>query len=239
MVQILITCEHAVNFIPAKYRQVLSIPENILESHRGFDSGAFGLGKSLSGFLDCPFIAGECSRLLVDLNRSVSNKNLFSEYSRNLTSDQKNNVLEDFYFPYRQKIEKFVSEKINKKNIVIHFSVHSFTPVLKGKTRNAEIGLLYDPARSQEVNVAGEIGNLLKKLSKYLIIRKNYPYRGISDGVVTYLRKKFNHKMYIGLELEFNQKIFSDNATYNLIKNHLPDIICKVTSHYTGKIPGN
>ena len=33
---------------------------------------------------------------------------------------------------------------------VLHVAVHSFTPVLHGERRNADVGLLYDPARPRE-----------------------------------------------------------------------------------------
>ena len=38
-----------------------------------------------------------------------------------------------------------------------------------------------------------------------LIVRRNYPYLGISDGFTTHLRKAFGPR-YAGIELEVNQK---------------------------------
>ncbi len=43
---------------------------------------------------------------------------------------------------------------ISKGEKIIHISVHSFTPVLKNKIRNADIGILYNPKRSIEKNLA-------------------------------------------------------------------------------------
>jgi len=37
---------------------------------------------------------------------------------------------------------------------VIHVAVHSFTPTLRGVRRNADVGLLYDPARPGELALA-------------------------------------------------------------------------------------
>jgi hypothetical protein len=39
-----------------------------------------------------------------------------------------------------------------------------------------------------------------------LVLRRNYPYRGTSDGLVTYLRRRHGDRAYAGVELEVNQK---------------------------------
>ena len=37
-------------------------------------------------------------------------------------------------------------------------------------------------------------------------MRRNYPYRGTSDGLTRYLRKRYADRDYCGIELEVNQK---------------------------------
>jgi hypothetical protein len=37
-------------------------------------------------------------------------------------------------------------------------------------------------------------------------LRRNYPYRGISDSLVTHLRRRYGARGYVGMELEINQK---------------------------------
>ena len=39
-----------------------------------------------------------------------------------------------------------------------------------------------------------------------LVVRRNYPYRGVSDALVTYLRRRYAARGYVGLEVEVNQK---------------------------------
>ena len=56
-------------------------------------------------------------------------------------------------------------------------------------------------------------------IDKNLRIRFNYPYLGISDGFTSYLRKKFNQKNYVGIELEVNQKFLSDNIKWEVVKD--------------------
>jgi hypothetical protein len=37
-------------------------------------------------------------------------------------------------------------------------------------------------------------------------VRRNYPYRGWSDGLTTALRRRFAERAYVGIELEVNQR---------------------------------
>ena len=37
-------------------------------------------------------------------------------------------------------------------------------------------------------------------------LRRNYPYRGVSDALVTHLRRRYGGRGYVGMELELNQK---------------------------------
>ncbi|HVJ30087.1 MAG TPA: N-formylglutamate amidohydrolase, partial [Gammaproteobacteria bacterium] len=39
-----------------------------------------------------------------------------------------------------------------------------------------------------------------------LTLRRNYPYRGVSDALVTHLRRRYGGRGYVGMELELNQK---------------------------------
>jgi predicted N-formylglutamate amidohydrolase len=88
---------------------------------------------------------------------------------------------------------------------VLHLSCHSFTPVLDGKERQAEIGLLYDPARNSEAAFSHELRKRLKFSLPGWRIRMNYPYRGTSDGVTSWLRESLSNEVYTGIEIELNQ----------------------------------
>ena len=88
---------------------------------------------------------------------------------------------------------------------VAHLAVHSFTPILKGRERRVDLGLLYDPRRAPEKALALELRASLQTLAPDLRLRRNYPYRGTSDGLPTWLRRQFKAEDYAGLELELNQ----------------------------------
>lgn len=210
-----ISCEHGGNEIPAGYRSLFSKAGNVLETHRGYDIGALEIFRSFEVLADysCHSLT---SRLLVELNRSLHHPKLFSEYSKPLPEAEKKNILEHYYLPYRQSIEKQIGAYINKKEKVLHISVHTFTPVLKGRLRNADIGLLYDPARPEEKSFCNRWKNKIRELDPSLRVSMNYPYKGTADGLTTYLRKKFPER-YTGIELEVNQAIADDSGVIEVL----------------------
>ena len=92
----------------------------------------------------------------------------------------------------------------------VHLSLHSFTPELKGRIRDADVGILYDPRCLGEMQFALKLQRNLKKQA-HLRVRRNYPYKGCSDGMTRYLRTKFPQSKYIGIEIELNQVFLSSN----------------------------
>ena len=157
-----------------------------------------------------PLHFSQVSRLLVDLNRSPNHRALFSGATRQLDAGEKRRICEQYYFPYRHRVETAIRDESRRP--VIHLSFHSFTPELNGVVRNGDIGLLYDPAREAEQVFCMSLQAVLRQVLPPLVVRRNYPYRGSADGFTTYLRKRFAPRAYLGIELEINQKhIDADN----------------------------
>jgi len=216
---LMITCEHASNALPdfvlRAFRDSNGIPDDVLASHRGYDIGAYKIFSILVKRLKPDFhSASKFSRLVVDMNRSSTSKSFYSEYTSSLPNTVKARML-SLWEKYREKIESFVAGKIPEKQRkaakeaplkVIHLGIHSFTPVLNGVERDADVGILYDPSRPAEAQIAENLIKSIKERAPWLKIRKNYPYLGKSDGLTTTLRQKFGPS-YAGLEIEINQKL--------------------------------
>lgn len=208
--KLMLTCEHASNRLPAVFKK--AVPADVLKTHRAYDIGALLVFRKLVRFAKPEFhCEGKFSRLFVDLNRTITNKSAFSEYyealeSRDKAAAEKARAQATAYWKeYRERVEKFVAS--NKSTEIVHLGIHSFTPVLNGKVRNTDIGILYDPARPQERAYANVIKDEIKRLYPAMKVRFNYPYKGSSDGLTTTLRKKFGQR-YVGIEIEINQKFF-------------------------------
>jgi predicted N-formylglutamate amidohydrolase len=222
--KILVTCEHGGNFVPVRFKESFKNGAAILDSHRGWDPGALDLARCLHRKLQIPIVYEHITRLLIDQNRSLTSRSLFSEFSENVSPLKKKYLLKR-YTSYHQKVMNFVDTMI-KVDDVIHLSIHSFTPVLNGKIRTADIGILYDPHRNHEKEIAAELIHVFSTEFPDLRFRRNYPYRGTSDGFTKLLRQKYKDPHYCGLELEFNQALLLKNtALAKALKQKIPQII--------------
>lgn len=204
--EMIISCEHGGNLVPQEYAYLFKTKEKLLNSHKGFDLGSYELAGAIAEYLGVRCYYSEITRLLVDLNRSLKHPNLFSEISWKVGHDERFHILEKYYHPYRNAIESVIAEKIHSGKNVLHIAVHTFTPVLNGVKRNADIGILYDPLRTKEKEFCIRWQKALTASNPDLVVRRNYPYLGKADGLVTYFRKSFPQKQYLSIELEVNQK---------------------------------
>jgi len=219
---LLFTCEHAVNDIPPEFGAYFLPHQDVLNTHRGIDFGALTIAQHLSKAFSLPLYAATISRLLIEHNRSLGHRSSFSEFSINLSQDEKERLIQTYYLPYRQSVQQYIQENIDAGFQVCHLSIHSFTPIWNGLPRNAEIGLLYNPKRPSEKALAKRWQKLLNPTAR---TRLNYPYHGDSDSFTTSLRKLFPDDEYIGIEVEVNQALAGDpeklNDTMTLLETTL------------------
>ena len=203
---LIVTCEHGGNRIPAAYWPLFKPHQGVLRTHRAYDPGALALARDLAKGFDAELVYSTTSRLLVELNRSPHHRQLFSEVTRGLPAAEREAIVERYYRPYRAWLEAQLREAVGAGGRVLHVSSHSFTPRLHGVTRNADIGLLYDPRRETERALCAAWRRQLLAIDPALTVRRNYPYRGSDDGLTTYLRTLFPDTAYAGIEIEVNQK---------------------------------
>lgn len=203
----LISCEHGGNRIPASFRSLFLGHDELLNTHRGYDPGALLMARALARSFAAPLVTSIVSRLLVDLNRSLGHPQLFSKATRHLPATRRTQIIEQHYLPYRQRVENLVRQSVLLGRRVVHISSHSFTPVLDGKVRRADVGLLYDPRRDGEAQLCARWKTVLAAAAPELRVRRNYPYAGKGDGLTSYLRKRVPSDAYVGIELEVNQGI--------------------------------
>ena len=208
MFNILLTCEHGGNDVPLEYRHLFAQARHVLETHRGWDIGILPFAEEMARELQAPLISSTVSRLLVELNRSLGHPQLFSEFSEKLPKAARQELLQKYYFPHRETVGQAVRRALEYGR-VFHITVHSFTPELNGQVRNADITLLYDYRRPEERRLSTA---WQKELEKNLAVkvRRNYPYRGHTDGLTTTLRKRWEESQYVGICIEVNQKHLGD-----------------------------
>lgn len=222
----LVTSEHGGNRVPLEYQDLFRRAGPALASHRGWDAGTVALARALvrdlrRGGVEVagPPRVSTVTRLLVDLNRSAHNPRVWSEWTRTLPPAERRTVLERYHTPHRRAVADDVAAWVEQGRTVVHLGVHSFTPVLDGRARSADLALLYDPARPGEQALARDWARGLQARLPELRVRRNQPYRGASDGLTTWLRRRTPAGRYLGIEIEVNQRLvdaggrFPRNAT--------------------------
>lgn len=210
---VIVSCEHAGNSVPRKYRALFRSPSSrrALASHRGWDPGSLAVGRRLSNALDAPLIVNPVSRLLVEVNRSPGHPKRFSEFSRELPIAERQSLIDRIYDLHRDRVESAIRDALRRRRIALHIGSHSFVPALNGESRNADVGLLYDPRKPAEKAFCARWQAALKAVAPIVRVRRNYPYLGSADGLTTYLRRHLNTPRYLGIELEVNQRYLASS----------------------------
>ncbi len=203
MTVLLLSCEHAGNEVPDRLQACFKGHEAVLQTHRGFDIGAYGLFRQLLPLADHQ---AHCllSRLVVEMNRSEGNPELFSPYTAQLPEAVKAELILQ-HRSYWSGFSAYIEGELAKGRNVVHVGVHSFTPLLHGRERTMDIGLLFDPARENETIFCTAWQAEIQRREPALRVALNEPYRGTDDGLTTALRTRYAQG-YAGIELEVNQR---------------------------------
>ena len=177
----LVICDHASNNIPLEYGN-LGISKKDLESHRAFDLGAYEVAGELSNLLSCSLVMANFSRLLIDPNRGKDDPTLIPKLSEgkiikgniniSMSEDdiERNKRIDRFYLPYHKQINRFISKSLDNGRIPKILSIHSFTPIWKGKKREIDVGILWD----KDDRLSKIFLNSLKNIK----LGDNKPYNG-------------------------------------------------------------
>lgn len=220
---LLITCEHATNKIPHAYagffqpRRMVSGPwgrekiGTLLKDHWGYDLGALGTARYLQRALSAPLFSFPYSRLFIEID-SYRESSLLSSMLAGLSKSERERLRRRYWVPYVRTIEDAIRSQHRRGKRVVHIASHSFTPVLDGVKRNGDVGVLFDPKRKAEARFANVLHRELQQRLPGYRVRKNYPYSGVSEGLVTYFRKRFSDRRYIGIEIEVNNRHVRTNT---------------------------
>lgn len=221
---LILSCEHASPHLPHDWQHLflnLTPSSNLNDDFKRFDPYAKELSVYLAKQLNCELRLGEISRLLIDLNKSEDQEHCFANnILEKLSEKDKKSLLEDYYYPFRHDFADLLKKHIQNNQQVLHLSIHTFNPVEKGKMHNAAIGLLYDPKRHAEKEVARIFHEILIKRTPYKV-RLNYPRAGKTDNHTSSIRKYFDETCYLGIELECNALLLGDSVQAPLLYENL------------------
>jgi predicted N-formylglutamate amidohydrolase len=218
--KIIFTCEHATNKIPKKFAtffqqdKIVRGPwgkekiKNILNEHWGFDPGALTVSKFLKWHFSAPLMTFPMSRLLIEPDNTGNALNDFfvGTVIKSATREEKEKIYIEYWIPYIMAINGEINKIRRSAGVILHFGIHTFTPVKNNIHRHADIGILYDTKRLKERKIAHDLQKILKGSLPNCRIRLNYPYEGRTPGMTNYFRKKFSDNDYRGFEIEINNR---------------------------------
>ncbi|MBN9510047.1 MAG: N-formylglutamate amidohydrolase [Alphaproteobacteria bacterium] len=184
---IVLICEHASRFIPARFAN-LGLPPEELQRHIAWDIGAAAVARHIAAALDTVLILAGYSRLLIDCNRPLSSPTSIPERSE--ATDIPGNVGLSagaraerdalFFAPFRARVAAELEARLAARRPAVLIGMHSFTPVFLGVPRPWHAGVLY--ARAQRL-----AARLLEGLraDDSLVVGENEPYRITTQGDFT------------------------------------------------------
>jgi predicted N-formylglutamate amidohydrolase len=209
---LVLTCEHASCAIPGEYD--LGLEAELLEEHIGWDIGARRVTETLARQFDAVAVLSGVSRLVIDCNRDLSDHDLIVAESHgvpvpgNVSIDgaERQRRVRDFYRPYHETVDAVLAERRG----AFLFSIHSFTPTLKGRERRFDAGVLFDEYAAE----ARRFGDALA--ASGLRVRYNEPYSGL-DGLIFSARTHGLRHRVRYLELELNNRLLREETAARVI----------------------
>jgi len=210
---LVLTCEHASCAVPAEYNN-LGLHVDSLMEHIGWDVGAQEVTEALAAHFNATAVCSGVSRLVIDCNRDLPDHDLIVATSHGvsipgnalLSVEERARRIRDFYDPYHASVDAIVAQRPE----AMLLSVHSFTPVLNGRERPFDVGVLFDDYADE----ARALGAVLAEAG--LRVRFNEPYSGL-DGLIFSARK---HGMRHGvryLELELNNSRLRERSQIAMV----------------------
>jgi predicted N-formylglutamate amidohydrolase len=205
---VLITCEHASNFLPPPWAWPAE-DARLVDTHWAWDLGVAELVRLLAGGLEATAVLARASRLLIDVNRPLDSDTLLRAVADgepvrlNTAVHEQDRVarIEQYYAPYHRAIDEEV-ERVSPRLIL---SLHSFTPVYEGGApREVQIGVLWDVDEA----LGRQWAEILRR-SRFTIAEQE-PYSG--KGFMYSAQHHATNAGIPAIELEIRNDLLLDEA---------------------------
>jgi hypothetical protein len=170
------------------------------------DAPAKHVAERMASQLRAPLVANRYSLDLIDVTRSPRHRQLFPSPSRTWPAEDRQRLIDLIYQPYRERVQSEIKKLMVRSSHVVHLSVRTFEcRNTSGKLQRADVGLLYDPAVDDEVDLCLDWLDQMYYELPMLRVRRNYPRRGTSDSITQAMRGKFSANNYLGIEILLNR----------------------------------
>jgi predicted N-formylglutamate amidohydrolase len=225
---LLILCDHAENRLPAEYGD-LGLPPAEFRRHIAYDPGAAAVTVSLARRLGAPAVLSTFSRLLIDANRGEDDPTLVMRLSdgalipgnAGIDAAEKERRIARFHAPYHAAVAAAVKAGLATGHPPAILSMHSFTPVWRGKMRPWHASILWDV----DPRFAVPLIEALRADSE-LIVGDNEPYSGALTNDTMYrhaTRRGLAHAL-----VEIRQDLIGDEAGAEAWAERLEPLVARL-----------
>ena len=223
---IVLACEHASNRIPRSLNN-LGLTVSALSSHIAWDPGAAAVARLMAARLDAALVLARFSRLVIDCNRSPDASASILDVSdgcvipgnTGLSCASRAARTKAFHAPFHARLGDLLASRHDAGDPPILVTIHSFTPVLAGKTRDVDIGVLHD----SDDRLADAVLRLAHTRFD-LNVRRNAPYTP-QDGVTHTLRRHALPHQYLNVMFEVRNTLVSDDAGQTSMAAGLSEVL--------------
>jgi predicted N-formylglutamate amidohydrolase len=209
---LVLLCDHASNRVPEELDD-LGLARADLDRHIAYDPGAAAVTCALAERIAAPAVLSTFSRLVIDPNRGEDDPTLVMRLSdgvvipgnRRVDSVEKQRRIARFYRPYHLAIASEIDDRLAGGVVPALVSVHSFTPVWRGRPRRWQAGVLWDCDSRLAVPLIAALA-----ADPALDVGDNEPYTGALLGDTLY-----RHGTCRGLAhalIELRQDLIADKA---------------------------
>ena len=209
---LVLVCDHASNRIPAAYGS-LGLDGAELSRHIAYDPGAAAVTRLLAARLGAPAVLSTFSRLLIDPNRGEDDPTLIMRLSdraivpgnRDVDDAERARRIALWHAPYHRAVDAAIGRSLAAGRVPALVSIHSFTPIWRGRARPWQVGILWDADPRLAVP-------LIEALAKdgSLTVGDNEPYFGALANDCLYrhgTRRGLAHAL-----VELRQDLIADEA---------------------------
>lgn len=227
--QVIVVCEHASNRIPEGLND-LGLSQEALQSHIAWDPGALEVARLMASQTGATLVYGGVSRLVYDCNRPPDAPSAMVVRSEDqeipgnaaLTQAERDARTSQIYRPFHDQLAERV--RALRPVLALMVTIHSFTPVYKGKKRAVDIGILHgkDPSFAKAMLEKAPVGG-------DFIIQLNEPYSA-ADGVAHTLDIHGAVNGLANVMIEIRNDLIATEADQARMAHLLVQWICRTRS---------
>lgn len=209
---LLLTCEHASNRVPAPLRTTAS-DRFWLHTHWAVDIGARTLTRELARRTGSSAVLARFSRLVCDANRPPGHRDFARSevdgtvlsFNRKLDDEELRRRVGRYHQPYHEAVDAQLRAHQGQVGELLLLSIHSFTPVWNQRVRTMDVGVL----ASTHLDVGRRLQRELDRQGFETAF--NQPYSAL-DGLIYAAERHGEAHGVVYLELELNQALICTPA---------------------------